>query len=227
MKYTVYLRTNKINGKQYVGQTKNFTEREKQWNVLTTRYANKLLTKDRQYYGLENFTVSVLAEVETREEAWELEQSFIRELNTKFPNGYNKAFGGELSTGYNHTEEQKTIWSKQRKGKHTSPATEFKRGMETWIKGKHHTEESNEKNRQAHLGMISPKRKPVIQLTLDYGFIKEFTHCGAAAKEMGFKCDESIRKACVETWRTSGGFKWMYKDDYEKLLEDLASQELN
>ena len=265
MKYTVYLRTNKINGKQYVGQTKNFTEREKQWNALTTRYANKLLTKDRQYYGLENFTVRVLAEVETREEAWELEQSFIRELNTKFPNGYNRADGGKNSKGTEFTKEHRELLSKikkdahivpksafkkgdepwnkgvkdcfsedtlkamseKHKGKHHSPATEFKKGLTPWIKGKHHTEESNEKNRLAHLGKISPKRKPVVQLNDDYEFVKEFACCKDAAKEMGSKCDESIRKACVETWRTSGGFKWMYKDEYEKMLEDIASQQLN
>ena len=51
-------------------------------------------------------------------------------------------------------------------------------------------------------------------------YIKEFTHCEEAAKELGFKSDESIRKACKETWRTSGGFKWMYKQDYEKMLEE-------
>lgn len=105
------------------------------------------------------------------------------------------------------------------KGKHNSPSTEFKKGMVGTFKGKHHTAESNEKNRLAHLGKILPTRKPIIQLTLDGKYIKE-TFIKDAAKELGFKSDESIRKACKENWRTSGGFKWMYKTDYEKMLEE-------
>ena len=221
MKYTVYLRTNKVNGKQYVGQTNNFNKRENQWNCLKGRYANKFLTSDRALYGLENFVSKVLAETDTREEAWKLEQRYIKELNTKFPNGYNQAYGGELSTGYKHTEKQKEIWSEQRKGVHSSPSTEFKKGITPWMKGKHHTEESNEKNRQAHLGKISKKRKTVVQLTLNGKYVAEYTYSGDAARVMGFKSDESIRKACVANWRTSGGFKWMYKEDYEKMLAEL------
>ena len=32
--------------------------------------------------------------------------------------------------------------------------------------------------------------------------------------------ENSIRKACKESWRTSSGSKWMYKADYEKMLEE-------
>ena len=45
----------------------------------------------------------------------------------------------------------------------------------------------------------------------------------AAAIELGFKSDESIRKACKESWRTSGGFKWMFKSDYEEMLAGLSN----
>ena len=223
MKYTVYLRTNLVNGKQYVGQTKDFQKREKDWNCLVNRYANFYLTEERKKYGLENFKTEILAEVDTREEAWDLEQKFVKELNTLFPNGYNKSYGGEKSTGYKHSKKQKEIWSEKRKGTHSSPETEWKKGTTPWIKGKRHSEESKEKNRLAHLGKISKKRKPVVQLSLDWKYIKEFTHCMAAAKEMGFKTDESIRKACKEDWRTSGGCHWMYKEDYEKMLGEKNS----
>ena len=43
-------------------------------------------------------------------------------------------------------------WNKGLKGIHFSVKTEFKKGMISWNKGKHHTEEAKEKNRQAHLG---------------------------------------------------------------------------
>lgn len=209
--YTVYLRTNTVNGKQYVGQTGNFRTRQNDWRCLKGRYANFFLTEEREKYGLDNFTTKVLAEVETQEESWELEEYYIKELNTKYPNGYNKGDGGKNSKGTEFSEETKKKMSEKMKGQHHSPSTEFKKGMTPWIKGKHHTEEAKEKNRQAHLGKISEKRKVVLQLTLDGEIIKEFSHCAAAAKEMGFKSDESIRKACKDPLRTSGGFKWRYK----------------
>lgn len=249
MNYTVYLRTNTVNGKQYVGQTNNLEQRNRQFNSLKCKY-NKYLDEDRTKFGVDCFKLEILAEVETREKAWTLEEEFITKLGTVFPNGYNKAYGGKTNKGGNKgyhngkefkkgdepwnkgvkncfSEETIKSMSEKRKGKHNSPATEFKKGLTPWIKGKHHTEESNEKNRLAHLGKISPKRKPVVQLNADYEFVKEFACCKDAAKEMGFKSDESIRKACVQNWRTSGGSKWMYKEEYKKMLEDLASQQLN
>lgn len=219
MEYTVYLRTNLINGKQYVGQTKNIRTRENNWRCIKARYANKILTEEREKYGANNFKMDILAECETQEEAWELEQRYIAELGTRFPAGYNMCNGGKTSEGTIFTEETKKKLSEVHKGMHNSPATEFKKGITPWMKGKHHTEESNEKNRQAHLGKISKKRIPVVQLDLDGNLIREYTHCADAAKEMGFKSDESIRRACKKTWRKSGGYKWMYKDDYEALKQ--------
>lgn len=245
MKYTVYVRTNKINGMQYVGQTNNLSRRNRQFDSFKCNY-NAYLDEDRLKYGIENFDVKILAEVETREKALEVEEKFIREYNSEFPNGYNRACGGKNNTGCgkgNHNgrefkkgdepwnkgvkncfnEETLKSMSEKRKGKHSSPATEFKKGMIGTFKGKHHTDESKEKNRQAHLGTISKKRRPVLQFTLDWKFLKEFTHPMAAAKELGFKSDESIRKACNEEWRSSGGCKWKFKDDYEEMLAEQAN----
>lgn len=250
MNYTVYLRTNTVNGKQYVGQTNNLEQRNRQFNSLKCKY-NKYLDEDRTKFGVDCFKVEILAEVETREKAWALEKEFITKLGTVFPNGYNKAYGGKTNKGGNKgyhngkefkkgdepwnkgvkdcfSEETIKSMSEKHKGKHNSPSTEFKKGLSPWIKGRHHTEESKEKNRQAHLGKVSSKRRPVLQFTLDWVFIKEFTHLMAAAEELGLKSDESIRKACREEWRSSCGYRWKFKDEYEeKLLEDLCSQELN
>lgn len=117
MNYTIYLRTNKINGMQYVGQTKNFRTRENCWNSYKELYANKKLTEDRNKYGLDSFETTVLAETENKNEAWELEKQYIEQLNTKFPNGYNLSDGGKGPVGTVHSEETKRKWSLAKIGK--------------------------------------------------------------------------------------------------------------
>ena len=114
MKYTVYLRTNKVNGMQYVGQTNNFKQRERQWRNLTNYYANNQLTEDRNKYGLENFDVEILAVVGTQEESWELEKKYILEYNTLYPNGYNVSTGG--GRGFTYQEERNKKISEATKG---------------------------------------------------------------------------------------------------------------
>lgn len=189
MKYTVYLRTNKINGMQYVGQTNNIRKRENCWNCLKARYANAALQKDREEFGLENFDVEVLAEVKTQEEAWKLEQTFIKAYNTVYPNGYNKAYGGRTNKGgnngyHNGVEFQNghEPWNKGMKGIHFSPNTEF-------------------------VGI------PILQVK-DGEIIKEYSSLISARKD-GFHTS-AIAACCKGKRKTHGGFEWYYKNDYEK-----------
>lgn len=100
MTYTVYLRTNKINGKQYVGQTSNFKQRERQWRCLKWYYANKELTNDRNTFGVENFDIVILFETEDAVEASEKECEYIAKYNTLYPNGYNVSTGGKKGFKY-------------------------------------------------------------------------------------------------------------------------------
>ena len=99
MAYTIYLRTNKVNGMQYVGQTKDFKKREQDWKYLKGKYANNFITEDRNKYGLKNFNVVIIGHCETKEEAYELEEKYIKELGTKYPNGYNIGDGGAGGKG--------------------------------------------------------------------------------------------------------------------------------
>lgn len=182
MNYTVYLRTNKINGKQYVGQTKNFKQRERQWRDLTTYYANNELTNDRQEHGLENFKTEILAIVDTREEAWELEKQYIKDKKTLYPNGYNATTGG--GKGYKLQEEiakkrapigEKNYWfgkkfsnehkrkiSEANKGKKRSEEfkkhmSEITRGERNHSFGKKHTDEWKKNMSEIMTGRKMPK----------------------------------------------------------------------
>ena len=101
----IYLRTNLDNGKQYVGQANDFKQRENEWNCLKKHYAGKLIDNARKKYGLDNWKVEIIRECETQDELNKWEIYYIKELNTKTPNGYNLTDGGETSSGYKLTDE--------------------------------------------------------------------------------------------------------------------------
>lgn len=56
----IYLRTNKLNGKQYVGQTVDFEKREREWRCYKAEYAGSYINHAREKYGIENWTVEIL-----------------------------------------------------------------------------------------------------------------------------------------------------------------------
>lgn len=104
---------------------------------------------------------------------------------------------------------------KSHKGK--KPWNKGVKGLASPMKGKHHTEEAKEKNRQAHLGKVSKKRIPVVQLDLDGNFIREWdSECEASRN--GY-IQGKISACCRGERKTHGGFQWYYKENYEALKQ--------
>lgn len=91
----VYLATNKVNGKQYVGQTiRPLLERWKDHcRVVDNNYFHNAIRK----YGAENFSLEIIDQAETLEELDRKEMYWIEELGTLYPNGYNLKEGGNVS----------------------------------------------------------------------------------------------------------------------------------
>lgn len=87
----VYVITNLIDGKQYVGQAKDMNERFDQHCQKNTHYVS-IVHDAILKYGKENFSVMALY---YGEEYNEMEKYYIRNLHTKVPDGYNVADGGE------------------------------------------------------------------------------------------------------------------------------------
>lgn len=222
-KFTVYLRTNKVNGMKYVGQTENFKGRENTWACLKQNYANKIITIDREKYGIENFDVEILAVVDTRKEAWELEQKYIKELDTKFPNGYNLAKGGGGSSGI-------TPWNKGVKGCFKDDTikkmSEAKIGHTPWNKGKENciSDETRQKMSEAKKGKPNLKIAiPVVQLTKDEKFVASYPSSAEAARQLGIKSGAHISDCCKGKRNICSNSKWMFKSDYEEMLAEQAN----
>lgn len=97
----LYCLTNKINGKKYIGRTNNVRVRKNQhkndsFNVNCPRKYKTALAAAIRKYGWDNFNFEVLEENESFIYINELEKKFIKEMNTRSPNGYNLSTGGEF-----------------------------------------------------------------------------------------------------------------------------------
>lgn len=61
-------------------------------------------------------------------------------------------------------------------------------------------------------------RRKIIQLNIDGTFVKEWNNAGEVAREIGVSAS-SVRACLRGETKTSKGYKWMYIEDYEKMLK--------
>ena len=145
----IYLRTNKINGKKYVGLTTDLKTRQNRWDNLNIPYAGNVINNARKKYGIESFGFEILKECEDNElNQWEI--YYIKELNTKVPYGYNMTDGGSGTSGFTISHETKIKMSEAHRGKTAwnkgkKLSEEHKRKISEWKKGKHRSEETKQK----------------------------------------------------------------------------------
>ena len=166
----IYMYTNKINGKKYVGQTTDFNRRCKQrmndtFNNNKSDYYFPIHNAIRKY-GIDNFEITILKENLKTQCLMNLyECYYIEKYNTlsKNGNGYNIADGG--SNGFTlagKTDEEINEWknklSEYRTGTTLSEETKEKIrnaqiGEKNHFYGKHHTEETIRKLSEINKGL--------------------------------------------------------------------------
>lgn len=139
--WCVYIHTNQINNKKYIGMTYDVKSR---FGKNGSGYLNK--TKEGKYnqpafayaiikYGWENFSHDIIEDKLTKEEADILEKQLIDQYNTRNPeNGYNIKEGG--SNGH---------LSEETKNKLREIMSEKYKGENNPFYGKTHTKETKEK----------------------------------------------------------------------------------
>lgn len=111
----IYITTNLVNNKRYIGQCS--------YNKVRTEFylgSGKHILAAIKKYGKENFTREVLCEAETLEELNRLERHYIKEYNAvKSREFYNVSPGGKASlgfTGKKHTKERNEDLSRRYMG---------------------------------------------------------------------------------------------------------------
>jgi len=102
----IYLITNKINNKKYVGKTNFSIEKRFREHCLESkkeRSSDRPLYRAMNKYGIENFSISVIEECLSKESS-EKEIYWIGRFDSYGKNGYNATIGGDSKILYNYKE---------------------------------------------------------------------------------------------------------------------------
>ena len=103
--YCVYIHTNKINNKKYIGQTQYGDDPNKRWRNGFGYKDCTYFYKAIQKYGWNNFEHEIIASNLTQEEANHFEELLIEKFETMSSDkGYNIKSGGE-----NHIRSETSI----------------------------------------------------------------------------------------------------------------------
>jgi group I intron endonuclease len=127
MLHSIYLVTNNVNGKVYIGQTKRKDRwYHHVWEAQKGRKNKMLLHKAIRKYGAESFTYEVLVSGVPAEKVNDYERMFIESFNStdslvgynylSYGSAYNGQMNGEKHPNFGKKNEKLAEFNKSRKG---------------------------------------------------------------------------------------------------------------
>ena len=238
--YSVYIHTNRINQKRYVGMTSQPVERR--WKN-GYGYSEKLpIGRAIRKYGWENFGHDVILDGLNEDAAKFFERGLIELMETQNPKyGYNLCSGGDGISGYHFSEETKKKQSESAKALNRfgnkNPnygnrwTDEMRKKLSEKLKVTNQKAETRRARSEAakkRTGEMNPfygkthsdetkkllskiRSRSVKQYDLNGNFIKEHDSIKNASRETGI-CKVAISNCCRGKSKTSGGFIWEYSN---------------
>lgn len=160
MNVSVYKISNKVNDKCYIGITTNFERRMVEHQKSKGNYP---IVNALKKYGKDNFSFTVLDQVESWDTACEKEKYYISFFKTKAPNGYNLTDGGEGVVGLESKNKgKKGIHSQETLKKISDSLKKHYNENPNPFKGKKHSVESKKKmSDSCKKAMTQEKRKTI------------------------------------------------------------------
>lgn len=208
LKTGIYQISNLINNKIYIGSTqKNFRNRlwEHYSDLRRNAHGNNYFQKAYNKYGEDNFLFSIIEYV-SPENCIAREQYYLDTKNPFKEKGYNLYPSARGGLGYKHSKETKEKMSEIGKKKPINPiAIEAMKKANTGRKSPDHVNKR----------MSEMLSKPVIQLSLEGIFIREWKSCTEATLSFGVNSNDSNIAACTRgKCKSARGFLWVKKENY-------------
>lgn len=227
----VYMTTNNVNGKRYIGQRKYYGRYD------TYLGSGRILLLAIEKYGKENFTREILEECDTKEALNEREQYWIdyynadtSELFYNIEKGGEGGFGSGVNSpwyGRHLSLEHKARLSASKVGEN-NPFYRMRHTAESRAKmsasqmGKTHTDEYKKymseymsTNHPDVSGENNPRARAVVQLSKDNVYLNRFPYIRAASKEIGAQ-EACISSCCKRKQKSAGVYVWRYEDEYKE-----------
>ena len=214
----IYKITNHINGKVYIGQTRNLIEYHWQHHLYKGRNPDKPDTNYPLYramrkYGLENFSILQVEEIDN-ELLDERECYWIQQENSLTPNGYNCDLGGKGVNKYNYDEILKYFFTEANENA-SETARKFNCSLQTILKI------LETKNLEGQ-----GKYQKIYQVSLkDGSIIKEFNSLIEVRKSLDIGRTQ-LCNALSGRAKSAGGYAWCKVEDYKnfKLEEHIDTK---
>lgn len=181
--WSIYLVTNSVNGKRYVGQTVKAPEtRFWEHRHAAEKGEGYLLHTAIRKYGVEAFRFQVIETCDSRARANDLERRWIRLCDSRSRNrGYNITSGGDGLPDLPRTPEHCARISEALKGrKPTQHAIETSRRVHTGNKynlGRPMTEYTKQRLLESNLGRARSKEERKRQSEAMTGRVRSEEHC--------------------------------------------------
>lgn len=207
--YSVYMHTNKENGKKYIGITQ--LSPEKRWRDGLGYYNNKYFTSAIKKHGWDGFEHEVLYSGLSIESACAIEKELIGKYRSNLPPyGYNHSTGGELPAvghTYEPTAETRRKIGDANRGKTRSEQTKnrisaAKKGRSNGLTGR--------------IGNLCTRAKKIYQISTSGEVIGVFYGIGEIARIKRYRSPSKIGEVCRGTRKTAYGYIWKYEEAMEK-----------
>jgi group I intron endonuclease len=214
----IYLIRNKVNGKCYVGQTRQ-KKVESRWSQHKNPSSSNMsyLANGIRKYGWDSFEPSIICEI-LNEKLDAREIIEISERNTIAPNGYNLASGGNLKKITHPATKEKIRQSKL--GKFLTEKTKINMsnariGIVFTSEHRKKMSEALKKNpRVLPIREYNSMMREVSQYSFEGVFIKSYESIKKAGEATGFSAC-SINNCCRGRRKASNGFNWKYTSTYQ------------
>lgn len=218
----IYMYTNKINGKKYIGQAKNFNKRHGE-HIRSSHNKNQKYDYNVPFhcairkYRIENFDIKILAENLTQEKMNEYEKFFIKRHNTLTKNnyGYNISTGGSNGNNFaGKTLEEMNLIKKHMSENHAN------------FKGENHPQYGKKQTEEQIIKRAKKKQIKIVQLDENENIINIWDSAKIASDTL--KINNSNIVQCCKFWeincdkekwfenhkirpsKKAGGFIWKY-----------------
>lgn len=211
----IYMITNDINGKQYIGKTQ-YNDINKRWKEHCSdynkqHYENRPLYSAMKLYGLEHFHIEPIEYISSVANLDEREIYWINYYNT-YNNGYNATLGGDGKFRLDY-DEIKKLWND---GLNFTQISNILNCDSDWVSSV--LKENGVTNSEIKERWMKQRSNKVNQIDINTGkVINQFNSMREAAQSMinqGYtKCkvgtgSTHISEVCSGKRKTFAGYKW-------------------